>query len=243
MGRAYARGPTSGRACRPAVAVPDRARSPPPRVAVSDPCGGMAGSVFERTGMSARAGRARRAVRGVSAAVLATFVATLSHSVAAGNLPAVLNVVLALSLASPLCIALVGRTASWWRLSVAITASQLLFHTLLALDLSGPVAVAHQHGAVALAASGHAHGLTGTESPWMWVAHAFAAAVTVLALGSGERALRAVAGLLSDTFRALVPFAAPRPRVAPRVRPEPPLLTVGMTVLSVMRHRGPPLAA
>ena len=67
--------------------------------------------------------------------------------------------------------------------------------------------------------------------------------VAVLALGSGERALRAVAGLLSDTFRALVPFAAPRPLLAPRVRPEPPLLTVGMTVLSVMRHRGPPLAA
>lgn len=197
--------------------------------------------------MSARAGRARRAVRGVSAAVLATFVATVSHSVAAGDLPAVLNVVLALSLASPLCIALVGRTASWWRLTAAIATSQLLFHTLLALDLSGGIVssgAAHEHtGAVALAASAHVHGLTGTESPWMWVAHAFAAAVTVVALGSGERALRAVGGLLSDTFRALAPLAAPLPRVAPRVRPEPPLLTVGMTVLSVMRHRGPPLAA
>lgn len=197
--------------------------------------------------MSARAGRARRAVRGVSAAALATFVATLSHSVAAGDLPAALNVVLALSLASPLCIALVGRTSSWWRLAVAITSSQLLFHSLLALDLSGGMTGAgHQHGGVALAevtASAHSHGLTGTESPWMWVAHAFAAAVTVVALGSGERALSAVAGLLSDTFRALAPVAAPRPLATPRVRPEPPLLTAGMTVLSVMRHRGPPLPA
>ncbi|MFS0792496.1 hypothetical protein [Microbacterium sp. 1P10AE] len=197
--------------------------------------------------MSARAGRARRAVRGVSAAVLATFVATLSHSVAAGDLPAALNVVLALSLAAPLCIALVGRTASWWRLTTAIVASQALFHSLLAVDLSGGiVASGHHGGATALAevaASGHSHGLTGTESPWMWVAHAFAAAVTVVALGSGEHALRAVAWLLTDTFRALVPVSAPRPRVAPRVRPEAPLLTVAMTVLSVMRHRGPPLAA
>ncbi|MCT2087176.1 hypothetical protein M3D75_13720 [Microbacterium enclense] len=194
--------------------------------------------------MSARAGRARRAVRGVSAAVLATFVATLSHSVAAGELPAVLNVVLALSLASPLCIALVGRTVSWWRLTAAITSSQLLFHSLLALDLSGGItASGHHGGAVAIAASGATHAHTGTESPWMWGAHALAAAVTVVALGSGERALRAVAALLSDTFRALVPPSVPRPRVAPRVRPEPPLLTVGMTVLSVMRHRGPPLAA
>lgn len=197
--------------------------------------------------MSARAGRARRAVRGVSAAVLATFVAILSHSVAAGDLPAALNVVLALSLASPLCIALVGRTASWWRLTAAIVTSQLLFHSLLALDLSGGITVpAHHGGAVALAgtaASGHSHGLTGTESPWMWVAHACAAAVTVLALGSGERALRAVAGLLSDTFRALAPVTAPRPLAVPRLRPEAPLLTVRMAVLSVMRHRGPPLAA
>lgn len=197
--------------------------------------------------MSARAGRARRAVRGVSAAALATFVATLSHSVAAGDLPATLNVVLALSLASPLCIALVGRTASWWRLTAAIATSQLLFHSLLALDLRGGIsAPAHHGGAAALAevaASGHAHGLTGTESPWMWAAHAFAAAVTVLALGSGERALRAVAGLLSDTFRALMPVSAPRPLATPRVRPEPPLLTVGMTVLSGMRHRNPPLPA
>lgn len=197
--------------------------------------------------MSARAGRARRAARGVSAAALATFVATLSHSVAAGELPAVLNVVLALSLASPLCIALVGRTVSWGRLTAAIAASQLLFHSLLALDLSGGIAAAGHHGeAVALAevaASGHSHGLTGTESPWMWAAHAFAAGVTVLALGSGERALRAVAGLLADTFRALVPVEAPRPLAVPRVRPEPPLLTVGMTVLSGMRHRGPPLPA
>lgn len=199
--------------------------------------------------MSARAGRARRAVRGVSAAVLATFVATLSHSVAAGDLPAVLNVVLAVTLAAPLCIALVGRTVSWVRLTAAITTSQLLFHSLLALDLSGtgaPVGASHHGGAVALsevAASGHPHLLTGTESPWMWAAHALAAAVTVIALGSGERALRAVAGLVSDTFRALVPVREPRPAAAPRLRPETPLLTASMTVLSGMRHRGPPLAA
>lgn len=199
--------------------------------------------------MSARAGRARRAARGVSAAVLATFVATLSHSVAAGDLPAVLNIVLAVSLAAPLCIALVGRTVSWVRLTAAIATSQLLFHSLLALDLSGtgvPVGASHHGGAVALAeaaASGHSHMLTGTESPWMWAAHALAAAVTVVALGSGERALRTVAGLMVDTFRALVPVREPRPVAVPRLRPEPPLLTASMTVLSGMRHRGPPLAA
>lgn len=240
MGRAYARPTGAG-----------RRRVLPERGAIQRrgvrPVWWNGSERMERTDMSARAGRARRAARGVSAAVVATLVATLSHTVAAGELPSVLNVVLALSLASPLCIALVGRTVSWWRLTAAIAASQLLFHSLLALDLSGGIATAGHHGeAVALAevaASGHAHGLTGTESPWMWLAHAFAAGVTVLALGSGERALRVVAGLLSDTFRALVPLTAPRPLAVPRVRPEPPLMTVGMTVLSVMRHRGPPLPA
>jgi len=198
--------------------------------------------------MSSRAGRARRAARGVAAASLATFVATVSHVAVTGEPPALPNLALALCLAAPICVALTGRAPSWWRLSTAVVLSQVLFHSLLALDLSGggPAVASHHGGAVVVAgavASGHSPLLHGTESPGMWAAHALAAVLTIVAFGLGERARRALVALLADTFRALVPFATARVAAAPAPAPEPPLRTAGMAVLSVMRRRGPPLAA
>lgn len=207
--------------------------------------------------MSSRAGRARRAWRGVAAATLATFVATVSHATVTGEPPMLPNLLLALGLAAPICVLLTGRAPSWTRLSIAVVLSQVLFHSLLALDLSGAGAgesattdtmggMLHHaaSGTIApVAASGHSAFLHGAESPWMWAAHAVAAALTILALGTGERALGAIAAVLADTFRALVPFLTVRPTVAPAPLPEPPLLRAGIAVLSVMRHRGPPLAA
>jgi hypothetical protein len=204
--------------------------------------------------MSSRAGRARRAWRGIAAAGFATFVATASHVAVTGAAPGVANLALALGLAAPICVLLTARAPSWWRLSVAVVLSQVLFHSLLALDLGGASSdggavsggrMLH-HGAPSIVADAAASALPalhhGADSPWMWAAHALAAVITIAALGSGERALRRLAEVLTDTFRALVPFRTPRPAAAPIAAPAPSLLPAGIAVLSSMRRRGPPLA-
>jgi hypothetical protein len=198
--------------------------------------------------MSSRAGRAGRAGRGVAAASFATFVATVSHAAVTGMAPGIPNLLLALGLAAPLCVVLTGRVPSWWRLSTAVVLSQVLFHSLLALDLTGgghgSTGMPH-HGVLVMPEATVAAGpfLHGADSPWMWASHALAALITITALGTGERALRAIAGVLADTFRALVPFRTVRPAAVPAPMPEPSMLPAGIAVLSVMRHRGPPLAA
>jgi hypothetical protein len=198
--------------------------------------------------MSSRTGRAGRAWRGIAAASFATFVATASHAAVTGTAPGIPNLLLALGLAAPICVVLTGRVPSWSRLSVAVVLSQVLFHSLLALDLTGggqgAVGMPH-HGVLTMSEASVAPGpfLHGADSPWMWASHALAALITIAALGTGERALRAIAEVLADTFRALVPFLTVRPSAAPAPMPEPSPLPAGIAVLSVMRHRGPPLAA
>lgn len=195
--------------------------------------------------MSSRAGRAQRAVRGAAAAAVATFVATVSHGAVDSALPSAINIAVALCLATPVCVLLAGRTMSWWRLSIAVVLSQALFHGILALDLTGggAAATAAHHGATTMAwdAVAPAHTM---HSPWMWAAHAFAAVVTIAALGRGERALQTIARFFVAVLAVLRPFRGlgVRTDAAPSA-PEPLLLTRAMTVLSPMRHRGPPRAA
>ncbi|MDF2045339.1 hypothetical protein P2P98_04145 [Microbacterium sp. Kw_RZR3] len=200
--------------------------------------------------MSSRAGRAQRVGRGIAAASVATFIATVSHSSVGAELPPLLNIALALCLAAPVCVLLAGRTASWWRLSLAVVLSQALFHGILALDLRGDgvVAPGGHHGApaVLLDATGSSHAVVahGSHSPWMWVAHAFAAVVTILALGRGERAVQVIARFFHAALAVLRPFRGLLSLTDDvRPAPEPLLLTTAMAVLSTMRHRGPPLAA
>ncbi|KTR93319.1 hypothetical protein NS220_12950 [Microbacterium testaceum] len=200
--------------------------------------------------MSSRAGRAQRVGRGIAAAAVATFIATVSHASVGAELPPALNIALALCLAAPVCVLLAGRTASWWRLSLAVVLSQAVFHGILALDLRGDgvAAAGGHHGAPAalLDATGSSHALVahGSHSPWMWAAHAFAAVVTILALGRGEHAVRVIAQFFHAALAVLRPFRGLTPQTDDvRTAPEPLLLTTAMTVLSVMRHRGPPLAA
>lgn len=206
--------------------------------------------------MSSRSDRAGRVFRGSIAALLATFVATVSHSSATAHPPAMLGILLGLGIAAPICVLMAGRTHSWWRLSIAVGASQALFHSLLSLQLGEGAGAAGGTGAATgshLAHAEHASAATGAllstptahpaESPWMWLAHAIAAVITVVALGLGERAVRLLARLVSRAFRALLPgramHAAPG---APAPIPEPVVL-LGLTVLSVMRRRGPPVTA
>ncbi|MCE4026180.1 hypothetical protein LXM50_09355 [Microbacterium sp. Au-Mic1] len=197
--------------------------------------------------------RAGRTVRGLIAALVATFVASVSHSTADGMPAPMIGIVLALLFAAPVCIALAGRALSWIRLSVAVGVSQIAFHGLLLIGVgsgSGSIAagsVGHLHGsemADALGATavdaGHALHL----QPAMWVAHAIAAVLTVLALGRGEQALRALLELTGWNLVARLLTAPPAP--AHRVRIAPRSVTRALRsgfVLTVVSRRGPPLAA
>ena len=199
--------------------------------------------------MSSRAGRAARAGRGVVAAAVATFLATVSRASVGTQLPPALNVGIALFLAAPVCVLLAGRTMSWWRLTAAVVLSQALFHGILTLDLRGDGVVAggaHHGGTTALldATATHEVAAHAAHSPWMWAAHALAAVVTIAALGRGERVVHAIARFVVAALSVLRPLRGLAPRTdAVPAAPAPLLLTTAMTVLSPMRHRGPPLAA
>ncbi|WP_336658650.1 hypothetical protein [Leucobacter sp. USHLN153] len=196
--------------------------------------------------------RSDRAGRGVLAAVIATCAAAASHSLADGRPAPLLGVLLALVFALPLCVGLAGRRPSWLRLSVAVGLSQFAFHGLLLLGLGGGAFsfagspsqhAAHASGLVAPSTSGAIAPHVAHE-PVMWLAHACAAAVTVLALGAGERALVALLGLARlsrvDALFSWRSAEAPPSRAVSHTRETPMLLLALLT--SVLR-RGPPRTA
>lgn len=165
-----------------------------------------------------------------------------------------LGIVLALALAAPVCVALAGRRLSWFRLSCAVVMSQFAFHGLLTIGVVDPVGLA---GRAAEAVPAHLHGgmahaalFAGVSGPganadaWMWIAHALAAAITVGALGAGERAVRAVLELFGWPFLLRLLNCAPlphgeRPRIAAAWQTAVPRLAV----LTETCRRGPPLQA
>ncbi|MBS1673417.1 MAG: hypothetical protein JSS74_05570 [Actinobacteria bacterium] len=193
--------------------------------------------------------RAGRTIRGLIAAGIATFVASVSHSVSDGSPAPMIGIVLALIFAAPVCIALAGRRLSWIRLALAVALSQFAFHLLLLVGVGS--------GSGSTLPTGHVHGLAAAdalgattvaqaaaEHGSMWIAHAIAAAVTVLALGRGEQALRALLALTGWNLVALVlaPLPAPVRRTPPAPRRAPRALR-SLFTLTVVSRRGPPLAA
>lgn len=177
-----------------------------------------------------------RVARGTAAAVVATLVAALSHTLSGGS-GSWFGVGVSLALAITVCTLLTGRTLSLWRLSVGIGVSQFLFHALFS-DLGTPVLVEHSMSSMHVTVP-HAH-----AAPSMWLAHAIAAVITIVAVRFGEQAFWGV-GRTARLFlaRLLIVVApvlsAPRPRLAITRRFVPCDLDL---LLSPMRHRGPPVA-
>jgi hypothetical protein len=194
--------------------------------------------------------RAGRAWRGILAAVFSVFVAALSHSFAAGDAAPLLGVVLALTVALPVCVLLAGRRLSWMRLTLAVAASQFVFHGLLQIGVGDVGRIAP--GAVGAGMAGHMHAvmpamlpaLDGHQmtSPAMWAGHAVAAVLTIVAFGAGERALRALLDLVGWSFVALALLGAPESpaRRIPEAGDHTAVLA-SLSVLSVAPRRGPPL--
>lgn len=205
--------------------------------------------------------RPARAVRGTLASAVAIFVAALFHVAGGGTAPGVVPLALSLAFATLASIALTSRRLSLWRLTASVVLSQFLFHALFSLgdgtarfvpaDASG--ALGHLHTGAHLTMTGAAMPASHADptTPSMWLTHATAVLITVLALRFGERAFwslfeTARVGVLR--FARLVAGAAPVPvRVVAVVSAvaaaEPARLRDLGLPLARLRHRGPPVLA
>ncbi|MCB1274341.1 MAG: hypothetical protein KDB25_08125 [Leucobacter sp.] len=194
--------------------------------------------------------RAARTARGALGATVATLLAATSHGLAGGAITPIAILATAL-VALPLCVALAGRIGSLWRLSLAVGASQLLYHwSFWSLGTPGGGIPLHAHGGVAPMGFVDATGMsgavastagTGGADTGMWIAHAVAAVLTIALLHRGELAVTVLARLI---LRVL-PLPRPRPitTTGPRVRPvRLPVrpLHERLVALSAISHRGPP---
>ncbi|MBK0419281.1 hypothetical protein JD276_09570 [Leucobacter sp. CSA1] len=200
--------------------------------------------------------RALRAARGTAGAAIATLFAAASHALVGGRVTALAVVATAL-LALPLCVALAGRTASLWRLAVAVACSQFVYHWSFAgLGLStGADASAGGPGSGAPLPL-HAEHLAGLESiaprladaaaadATMWVAHAVAAILTTLLLHRGERAALRLVGLIREALPAALPGGLPIPGERATLRGARFVagadLRDRLCSPSAITHRGPP---
>ncbi|WP_239498542.1 hypothetical protein [Microbacterium sp. PM5] len=187
-----------------------------------------------------------RALRGTSAAAIATTIASTGHTFGGADAPPLWLIVAVTILASPVAVALVGRRRSLPRTAAAIAAAQIALHTVFAEvgPASLPAAgTGHVHGALTVgptaADAGHhaAHFTLG-----MLIAHVLAAVTTVALVSYGEQLLavlgRGIRRVLSRP-RAVAPPAFPwvvLPSFAPRVARD-------KAHLSVLTRRGPPAFA
>lgn len=194
--------------------------------------------------------RAVRTARGSVGATIATTFAATSHGLAGGGITA-LAVIATAVLALPLCVALAGRIASLWRLGLAVTASQLLYHWSFS-GLGEASALGASQAALGPHAkhlsSGMLSGLTAAPSPAdaglvMWLAHALAAVGTVALVHRGERAFLALSRvLLSSILRLPAPVALDLPTEASsgEVRRSPAITIARLCCAAAITHRGPP---
>lgn len=200
--------------------------------------------------------RVPHVVRGTFAATIATFAALVSHVAGGGTFPGVLGFVAPLLLSLFVCVMLAGRTLSMLRLSVSVAASQMLFHALFVLG-TPPGAQAsgagssqhHDHAAMMLTPVSPATIELVQGTTTMWIAHAFAAVLTVALLYRGERTLdRLVA--LAARCAAWLRIGNDVPRTIPvLLRPVRALAATsrGWSLLTLIvgatqRRRGPPIA-
>lgn len=187
-------------------------------------------------------------VRGFAASSVAIFVALAGHVTGGGEMPGILGLVVPWLLSLMICVLLAGRTLSLTRLSVSVALSQVLFHVLFVLGTITPSATSapHVHGApvVLPPSTGLSAGVVADGS--MWLGHAVAALLTVLALHRGERLALTLRRLAAQAVRWV------RQRIdAPQVRPTLPalrnphgvfrvVLTATSAFLTTLRGRAPP---
>lgn len=191
--------------------------------------------------------RSTRAARGAAFAAFAGVSAATAHTLAGGGAPSPLFCALLAVLALPLTTALAGARVALWRTAAAMGGAQLLFHAAFSslgdIGRWGAV-VPHDHGAMPAAVvhlAADADPMAGGANALMVIAHALAAAVSILAVHRGERMVRFVTGWLPRMLRRVLglvvaPLAVP---IAPPPEAVPPASPRRLLAGSVSR-RGPP---
>ncbi len=138
--------------------------------------------------------RAVRVARGSTAAGIATFIALVSHVTGGGQMPGWIGIALPAVLSVAVCTLLAGRQMSLWRLSLAVVASQALFHTHCSCwGRSPPRPRPRRRSRITYMAppDGDRPGMTsmhGHAGASMWLMHGIAAVLTTVALYRGEKA-------------------------------------------------------
>ena len=198
--------------------------------------------------------RSLRAVRGVTAAAIATVLAAVSHTLGGGSAPSA-GLILAITLmAAPLATALVGPRLTLWRLTTAVLMSQIAFHAAFSTFGSeagaGMVASAHQHGSSARALPStdaippapNAITAVFSADPLMVGVHVAAAIVSIALLHRGEHALRCLMAMVIDVVarRSSVPVSSHRPALPATASAL--AIPVSTPLTTSIRRRGPPTA-
>lgn len=194
-----------------------------------------------------RPSRLPRVLRGGIAASVATWAALLSHVSAGGEIPGWLGIAVPLVLSLAVCTALAGRRLSLVRLALAVTGSQLIFHTLFVVGAVTPSGTSHAHHLLPMTDAAATTTAIGAD-PLMWAMHGAAAAVTTLVVHRGERAARTLLAVAADIARwvrrrilaavlALGALDLPALPVAPDAAP-----VLRSIVLRTAAGRGPPRA-
>lgn len=197
--------------------------------------------------------RAVRTARGAFGALAATLLAAVSHALAGGLMTA-FAVVATTIFALPLCVLLAGKIGSLWRLAIAVSVAQFVYHwsfagigaTQLSSLGSGAEAVSPHAAHLGLLTSpfvptASTAAITANAEALMWLAHALAAVLTVTLMHSGERAFLHVMRLLRSAVPVRVPSAIRlpvRPAILEVFYAAP--TRVAPVFLSAISHRGPP---
>lgn len=199
--------------------------------------------------------RSTNAWRGLVAATFSTFVALFSHVIAGGAMPGVLGVVVPLVLSTTVCVLLAGRRLSLVRLSISVTISQFLFHTLFVLGTGGgstsiaPMTPGHAMGGSAMVIDVSRSVPMGHDASWMWVAHVVAGLLTVVALHRGETIfMRLVDGkeFVLTWLMPVFPVVGTPPLAVPHVAiglTGALLVPMGVYPSTAASRRGPPVLA
>lgn len=195
-----------------------------------------------------------RALRGLVAGLLTTFLALLFHVLGGGVVPSPLAIAIC-TVAAVWAAVLIGRARpSLPLLIVAVAAAQLLLHTAFAMTtstatltgiaVSGTTHAGHMDGGLVVAAGGHGGGA-------MWLAHVVAGVITIVAIRRGERALRGLADAGRVAVRRLVALLVPVVPARPARRPTADLIGAAARLArlaagigsGLVRRGPPPLAA
>lgn len=201
--------------------------------------------------------RQGRALRGIAVASAATMLALFSHVIGGGESPHLIGLAMPWLLSLPVCVGLTGKKLSFWKLLIAVSASQLLFHTLFVLGTptsGGSQLNPHAgHGGIPLVlppadpSSTVSTALAATPS--MWVMHGLAAIATAALVYRGERAVLRLRDVIALTVRwfchRVATYVVPVSLTAGRARhfvPQEQAVPAHAksAALAPLRRRGPP---